>query len=301
MKNCIILLCIIQAFLFSVQGSEDCNCQKVDGGLTEWTRFSPCSVSCGNGFQERVRYCTNPYPQHGGNGCIGNRTQTKPCTIEDCPVNGGWSDFVASSSCSKSCGGGEKTLERSCNNPSPSQCGKKCQGATTKVQQCNTQSCPEWRGPYKCGGCKKQGNKRKCQKVCRQQCYYRDEIVEDSFCSGGFPTKYEHCPVAECLDHTSACDKCHKKALKEAENLGSNYWKNNWVGHACRGSEVNSDLGAICEHVNKSKNNGIISNNWFWIHCSPDGPWCKPCATRNLVFNQKCDACEVTADGPCTK
>ena len=31
---------------------------------------------------------------------------------------------------------------RSCSNPSPSQCGKNCQGSTTKIQQCNTQSCP---------------------------------------------------------------------------------------------------------------------------------------------------------------
>lgn len=57
----------------------------------------------------------------------------------------------------------------------------------------------EWREPYKCGGCKKQGNNRKCQKVCRQQCYYRDEIVEDSYCSGNLPTKYEDCPATECL------------------------------------------------------------------------------------------------------
>ena len=58
------------------------------------------------------------------------------------PVNGGWSDFVASSNCSKSCGGGEQTLMRICNNPSPSKCGKQCEGSISTTQQCNNQDCP---------------------------------------------------------------------------------------------------------------------------------------------------------------
>jgi len=42
------------------------------------------------------------------------------------------------------------------------------------------------------------------------------------------------------------------------------------------------------------------ANHWFFLHCSPDGPWCKPCATRGLVYNAKCGQCEQTKDGPCT-
>ena len=41
-------------------------------------------------------------------------------------------------------------------------------------------------------------------------------------------------------------------------------------------------------------------NDWFFLHCSPDGPWCKPCAERNLVYNAKCGQCEATREGPCT-
>jgi len=42
------------------------------------------------------------------------------------------------------------------------------------------------------------------------------------------------------------------------------------------------------------------SNDWFFLHCSDDGPWCKPCAEKYLVFNPKCGQCEKTKDGPCT-
>ena len=44
-------------------------------------------------------------------------------------------------SCSKPCGGGEKTRHRKCNNPSPSGGGLPCQGSNEKTVDCNTQSC----------------------------------------------------------------------------------------------------------------------------------------------------------------
>ena len=69
-----------------------------------------------------------------------------------------------------------------------------------------------------------------------------------------------------------------------------------------RDSELHRDLAQICREkkgqLSITKN--IESDHWFYIQCSADGPWCKPCATRNLVFNKKCDACETTHDGPCT-
>ena len=49
---------------------------------------------------------------------------------------------MASGSCSKTCGGGEQTFTRTCTNPSPANCGKPCEGESTKVDECNTQACP---------------------------------------------------------------------------------------------------------------------------------------------------------------
>jgi len=42
------------------------------------------------------------------------------------------------------------------------------------------------------------------------------------------------------------------------------------------------------------------AKGWFFLHCSPDGPWCKPCATKTLVYNPSCGQCESSRDGPCT-
>ena len=57
-------------------------------------------------------------------------------------VDGGWTEFVASGTCSKSCGGGHQTFTRNCTNPSPAHCGKPCEGNSTKVEECNGHGCP---------------------------------------------------------------------------------------------------------------------------------------------------------------
>ena len=44
----------------------------------------------------------------------------------------------------------------------------------------------------------------------------------------------------------------------------------------------------------------MAANDCFFIHCSPDGPLCKPRATRALVYNENCGQCEATRDGLCT-
>lgn len=58
------------------------------------------------------------------------------CVSSSSPaVDGAWSDW---STCSRTCGGGTQT--RSCTNPSPSDGGAECTGATSR--SCSTQSCP---------------------------------------------------------------------------------------------------------------------------------------------------------------
>ena len=43
--------------------------------------------------------------------------------------------------CSQTCGGGKMKRHRKCDNPSPSNGGKPCQGSSMKAVDCNTQSC----------------------------------------------------------------------------------------------------------------------------------------------------------------
>lgn len=57
----------------------------VDGGFSEWTEFSKCSASCGEGSRKRTRSCTNPLPAHNGKQCIGETVETEDCKIKECP------------------------------------------------------------------------------------------------------------------------------------------------------------------------------------------------------------------------
>ncbi|XP_022801334.1 mucin-like protein [Stylophora pistillata] len=57
----------------------------VDGNFTEWTSWTSCSLTCGNGTQSRYRNCTNPPPQNGGNDCEGSRNETFFCFDGPCP------------------------------------------------------------------------------------------------------------------------------------------------------------------------------------------------------------------------
>ncbi|XP_035657355.1 netrin receptor UNC5A-like [Branchiostoma floridae] len=117
----------------------------VDGGWTDWSPWSACSVTCGVGTQTRDRSCTNPAPAHGGVKCDGRSDQeTQACdTGVSCQVDGGWSDWSPWSACSVTCGVGEQTRDRSCTNPAPAHGGAECDGLDQETQACDTTvSCP---------------------------------------------------------------------------------------------------------------------------------------------------------------
>lgn len=57
----------------------------VDGGLASWSAYGRCSAECGPGVQQRTRSCTNPSPQHGGDGCVGSILETQSCEVKPCP------------------------------------------------------------------------------------------------------------------------------------------------------------------------------------------------------------------------
>lgn len=71
-----------------------CSCSTVDGNWTAWTDLNICSVTCGNGTKDRVRYCTNPAPQGTGAYCSGSSEESTPCNPEPCPSPGEMVPFV---------------------------------------------------------------------------------------------------------------------------------------------------------------------------------------------------------------
>ena len=117
----------------------------INGGYTQWTKFSECSKSCGNGTQTRTRNCSNPAPKHGGKDCssLGENMETQQCNTHHCPVNGGYTQWTKFGKCSKSCGNGTQTRTRNCSNPEPKHGGRDCSslGENIERQQCNTHYC----------------------------------------------------------------------------------------------------------------------------------------------------------------
>ena len=54
----------------------------VDGGWSEWGRFSGCSKTCKGGVKSRTRSCNNPAPVNGGSPCPGEYFETLECNAE---------------------------------------------------------------------------------------------------------------------------------------------------------------------------------------------------------------------------
>ncbi|XP_069698018.1 hemicentin-1-like isoform X2 [Periplaneta americana] len=113
----------------------------VHGKWSDWSDWSLCSVSCNNGTQHRTRKCNNPLPAFGGKECIGPDMDFKDCNLHKCPVNGDWSIWSEWSSCSVSCGHGNKRRFRTCTNPAPQYKGSPCKGENLQIEKCMARSC----------------------------------------------------------------------------------------------------------------------------------------------------------------
>ncbi|XP_039504854.1 netrin receptor UNC5A isoform X3 [Pimephales promelas] len=64
----------------------------VDGGWSEWSKWSPCGADCS---MWRSRECTQPTPGTGGKECQGLDLQSLNCTSEQCPQTASGAEDVA--------------------------------------------------------------------------------------------------------------------------------------------------------------------------------------------------------------
>ena len=64
------------------------------------------------------------------------------CMLHCVIVNGGWGSWTRWSSCDATCGGGQRTRRRYCDNPAPSGGGSDCSGSNRQQENCNTAKCP---------------------------------------------------------------------------------------------------------------------------------------------------------------
>jgi len=194
------------------KGGETRDCNKdacpIDGGWTQWSMWSPCTVTCGGGRTYRGRNCTKPSPQFGGDRCPGAPIGAKQCGTIECPINGGWSGYSAYGACSKSCGGGVMASVRHCTHPTPRYNGRPCGEDRVKTKACNPQRCPvdgtysrwsEWSTCSRSCGGGTQTRNRACTppKYGGKACAVLGNAVDSQECNSDFcPLKTFHTALA---------------------------------------------------------------------------------------------------------
>ncbi|RMB91209.1 hypothetical protein DUI87_32345 [Hirundo rustica rustica] len=120
--------------------------QTGDPAAEEWSQWSVCSLTCGQGSQVRTRSCvSSPY----GTLCSGLLRETRACNnTATCPVEGQWLEWGAWSRCSVTCANGTQQRTRKC---SVSAHGwAECRGAHADARECSNPACPtdsKW-GPW---------------------------------------------------------------------------------------------------------------------------------------------------------
>ncbi|XP_057363933.1 hemicentin-1 isoform X3 [Manis pentadactyla] len=222
---------------------------QVHGGFSPWSAWRPCSVTCGKGIQKRSRLCSNPFPANGGKLCQGSDSETRNCQHELCPVDGSWSEWSPWEECTRSCGRGNRTRTRSCNNPSAQYGGRPCEGNAVEIIMCNSRPCPvhgAWSTWQPWGTCS-----RSCGKGTQTRsrlCNNPPPLFDGSYCHG-VETQMQvcnerHCPVdGKWASWTmwSACSVSCGGGARQRTRACSDPVPQ-YGGSKCEGSDVQSDF-----------------------------------------------------------
>ena len=113
----------------------------IDGSVSEWTVWSSCDKTCGNGTRQRQRNCDSPKPQYGGRDCSNHLQESETCFLKHCPIDGKFSVWSPWQACSLTCGNGSQTRSRTCDNPRPQHDGRECDGSAMNMRPCYVRSC----------------------------------------------------------------------------------------------------------------------------------------------------------------
>ncbi|XP_034455589.1 adhesion G protein-coupled receptor B2 isoform X11 [Hippoglossus hippoglossus] len=119
--------------------------QTGDPAAEEWSQWSVCSLTCGQGWQVRTRSCvSSPY----GTLCSGALRETRMCNnTASCPgdpgitgsVEGQWLEWAPWSKCSATCNTGTQERQRRCS--SSAHGWAECKGPHQESRDCVNPSC----------------------------------------------------------------------------------------------------------------------------------------------------------------
>ncbi|XP_071655114.1 adhesion G protein-coupled receptor B2 isoform X6 [Patagioenas fasciata] len=114
--------------------------QTGDPAAEEWSQWSVCSLTCGQGSQVRTRSCvSSPY----GTLCSGLLRETRTCNnTATCPADSKWGPWNHWSLCSKTCDTGWQRRFRMCEGTGVQ--GYPCEGSGEEVKTCNEKKCPAY-------------------------------------------------------------------------------------------------------------------------------------------------------------
>ncbi|XP_063777224.1 adhesion G protein-coupled receptor B1 isoform X5 [Pseudophryne corroboree] len=203
---------------------------QVHGSWDEWSPWSLCSSTCGRGYRERTRTCSQPL--FGGEDCKGPEKQTKFCNIALCPVDGNWNEWSSWSACSATCSNGTQKRIRECNGPSYG--GSECHGQWSDTRDCFLTQCPvdgKWQswGPW--GG---------CSATCDGGAQKRERVCYGPFFDG------ESCPGD--AEESKACNekRCPEPhEICPEDNLASVVWQPNPAGETAEARCPRNATGLI--------------------------------------------------------
>jgi len=185
------------AELMQTRGCAAAPCSAKDCELSDWSSWETCSTSCGAGQKKRMRMVLHSRSA-GGLGCRAALSQAVPCQEnlacpkQDCE----WNEWTEWSSCSCSCGGGQRTRDRSIKK-SPRGGGEPCQlRDREEVAPCNTHACKD----PKCvdGAWSEWSEWSPCSKSCGGGVTFRTRKVATSASECGAPASGNDRETAFC-------------------------------------------------------------------------------------------------------